>query len=283
MLAFNYQRSKSDFVFSLRYHAQMNLPYPPLIIVGANGFLGKNLSNYASDFTVVHSLESNEFDLPRNLQKSSVFVYLRAISSPTYVQANPIISNKINIENSHKFLNEALKKGHKVIFASSDIIYGHSEIKVFSENDEVNPWGLYAKQKNFIEKTFAGHENFLSLRLSLVTGEGSKLEKILQVESPSKITKGIVRNPVHITFFLKTIRTLSTLDSFQEHFPTNSLNIGGNKPIEIFDLASNIARRKGFSMPVAVQRELVDYDARPSITRINSRVAEDLVGIQFTA
>jgi len=261
----------------------MTLPYPPLIIVGANGFLGKHLSNYAFDYTTVNSLESNQFDFPRNIEKASVFVYLRAISSPTYVQANPIISNKINIENSYKFLNEALKHGHKVIFASSDIIYGHSEIKVFSENHEVNPWGLYAKQKNFIEKSFAGHENFLSLRLSLVTGEGSKLEKILQVESPAKITQGIVRNPVHISFFLKTIKNLSTLDSFQKHFPTNSLNIGGNEQIEIFDLASSIARLKGFSMPVAVQRGLVDFDARPSITRITSRVAEDLVGIQFTA
>ena len=257
--------------------------YSPLIIVGANGFLGKKLSNNASDYTDVYSLESNQIEFPRNLQKTSVFVYLRAISSPTYVQANPIISNKINVENSYKFLNEALSNGHKVIFASSDIIYGHSEIKVFSENDGVNPWGLYAKQKHLIEKTFAGHENFLSLRLSLVTGEGSKLEKILQVESPAKIAQGIVRNPVNITFFLKTIKTLARLDSFEEHFPANSLNIGGNEQIEIFDLASNIARNKGFIMPVAVERELVDYDARPAITRISSRVAEEIVGIQFTS
>jgi len=40
--------------------------------------------------------------------------------------------------------------------------------------------------------------------MSLITGEGSKLERILSVETPLKITQDIVRNPINIEFVLKS-------------------------------------------------------------------------------
>jgi len=255
----------------------------PLIIVGANGFLGKNLSAFASQFMDVYCLDSNQFEIPNNLPESSVFIYLRAISSPTFVEANPVISNNVNVNNASKFINQALILGHRVIFASSDIVYGNSSTKIFSEIDEVNPWGLYAKQKSEIEKTFTGHDNFLALRLSLITGEGSKLERILSVETPPKITQGIVRNPINIEFVLKSIKTLIKIRSFRSQFPSGCLNIGGKESVEIFELALRISKNMGFASPVKVHREIVDLDARPAITRISSTIAEDFVGLEFRA
>lgn len=252
-----------------------------LVIVGANGFVGRNLSRFASKFMPVHLMESSQFKISGQLTKSSVFVYLRAISSPTFVQANPARSNLINLVNTFENINEALSAGHRVIFASSDIVYGHSSIKVFSERDPVNPWGVYAKQKNEIEEKFMTNENFIALRLSLITGNGSKLEQILKFESPPKITQGVVRNPIHIDFVLESICRIAKVDSFRSVFPRGCLNIGGKESVEIFDLALTIAKIKRYNTPIKVQRNVQDLGARPAITRITSEAAEDFVGLEF--
>ena len=152
-------------------------------------------------------MDYNQFEIPNNIPDSSVFIYLRAISSLTFVQVNPAISNNVKVNNASKFINEALIHGHRVISASSDIVYRNSSTKIFSEIDEDYPQGPYAKQKSDIEKTLTGHDNFLALRMSLITGEGSKLERILSVETSLKITQDIVRNPINIEFVLKSIKS----------------------------------------------------------------------------
>lgn len=260
----------------------MNKSPSSLVIVGANGFVGRNLSRFASQFMNVHLMEPTKFNIPAKLNKSSVFVYLRAISSPTFVQINPALSTEINSVNTFKNISKVLSAGYKVIFASSDIVYGHSSVKVFSENDSVNPWGLYAKQKNEIEKKFVTHENFISLRLSLITGNGSKLEQILKSESAPKIAQGVVRNPVHIGFVLESIRRLIKVNSFRSIFPQGCINIGGKDSVEIFDLALSIAKMRQFNTPIRVQRGIEDLSARPAITRISSEAAEEFVGLEFT-
>ena len=259
----------------------MNRSSSSLVIVGANGFVGRNLSKFASQFMNVHLMDSNQFNIPTKLNKSSVFVYLRAISSPTFVQINPALSNEINSVNTFENISKALSSGHRVIFASSDIVYGHSSAKVFSEKDPVNPWGLYAKQKNEIEEKFVTHENFISLRLSLITGNGSKLEQILKFESPPKIAQGVVRNPVHIDFVLESISRLMKINSFRSVFPQGCVNIGGQDSVEIFDLALTIAKMRQFNTPVRVQRGIEDLSARPAVTRITSEAAEEFVGLEF--
>ena len=253
----------------------MNKSPSSLVIVGANGFVGRNLSRFASQFMNVHLMDSNQFSIPAKLNTSSAFVYLRAISSPTFVQINPALSNEVNSVNTLENISKALSAGHRVIFASSDIVYGHSSAKVFSEKDPVNPWGLYAKQKNEIEEKFVTHENFISLRLSLITGIGSKLE------SPPKIAQGVVRNPVHIDFVLESICRLIKVNSFRSVFPQGCVNIGGKDSVEIFDLALTIAKMRRFNTPIRVQRGSEDLSARPAITRITSAAAEEFVGLEF--
>jgi dTDP-4-dehydrorhamnose reductase len=259
----------------------MNNSSGSLVIVGANGFVGRNLSKFASQFMNVHLMDSNQFNIPAKLNKSSVFVYLRAISSPTFVQINPELSHEINSVKTFENINEALSAGHRVIFASSDIVYGHSSTKVFSERDPENPWGLYAKQKKEIEDKFVAHENFISLRLSLITGNGSKLEQILKYESSPKIAQGVIRNPVHIDFVLESICRLMKVNSFRSVFPQGCVNIGGKESVEIFDLALTIAKMRRFNTPIRVQRGLEDLSARPAITRITSQAAEEFVGLDF--
>ena len=95
-----------------------------------------------------------------------------------------------------------------MIFTSSDVVYGHSHNTVFSESDYPNPFGLYASQKAAIESLFQDNSDFFSLRLSLVTGNGSKLLRILSEEENPKIPGGVIRNPVHFKYVVETIKGL---------------------------------------------------------------------------
>jgi hypothetical protein len=119
--------------------------------------------------------------------------------------------------------------------------------------------------------------------MSLITGAGSKLERILSVKTPPKITQDIVKNPINIEFVLKSIKSLIKISSFGSQSPRGCLNIWGKESIEIFDLALSISRNMGFTSPVKVHREIVGLDARLIITRISSAVTEDFVGLEFRA
>jgi dTDP-4-dehydrorhamnose reductase len=252
-----------------------------ILLVGATGYLGRNLlSNSPRDINVL-SLDTTERNFPQGLSKSALVVYLRAISSPTAVQSDPRLSYEVNVERARNFISEALQNGNRVVFAGSDVVYGNSDSDVFKESDKKNPYGLYAHQKSEIEDLFRLDPNFLSLRLSLIYGGGSKLENILQFESPARIPFGVVRNPIHIEFVISMIYTLSRLPTFKQFNPQNTINVGGPDALDVFDLAKVIAQERGFALPVAVPRSSQDIVARPATTRIDSRLAENFLGIQF--
>jgi dTDP-4-dehydrorhamnose reductase len=252
-----------------------------ILLVGATGYLGRNLlSNSPRDIQIL-SLDSSERNFPQGLSKSALVVYLRAISSPTAVASHPEVSYEVNVERARNFIGEALQNGNRVVFAGSDVVYGNSDSDIFKESDQKNPYGLYAQQKSQIEDIFSLDPKFLSLRLSLIYGGGSKLENILQFESPARIPFGVIRNPIHIKFVLAMIYTLSRLPTFKQFTPQNTINLGGPDSLDIFDLAKVIAREKGFAIPVAVPRSRQDIVARPTTTRIDSRIAENFLGIQF--
>jgi dTDP-4-dehydrorhamnose reductase len=252
-----------------------------ILLVGSTGYLGRNLiSNSPRDIKIL-SLDTSERNFPQGLSKSAVVVYLRAISSPAAVESDPRLSYQVNVEQARNFISEALQNGNRVVFAGSDVVYGNSDSDIFKESDQKNPYGLYAQQKSEIEDLFSLDPNFLSLRLSLIYGEGSKLENILQFESPARIPFGVVRNPINIKFVLSMIYTLSKLPNFNQLTPQNTINLGGPDSLDVFDLAKVIARERGFAIPVAVPRSRQDIVSRPTTTRIDSRFAENFLGIQF--
>jgi len=250
-----------------------------VLVVGGNGFLGSKLA--ASDSKVVEFLHlpKNDWSLPEINSRIETVIFLRSISSPTYVHAHPKESELLNVKQTSSYIDKCLKLNLRVIFTSSDVVYGDTGESIVSEHFSTNPHGLYAIQKAKLENRFLDSSNFVSLRLSLITGTGSKLRNILLNEKTPTIADSFIRSPVSAKHVVSLIQVISNEQIWlPEH---KVMNVGGREHISIFDLARIEAKMYKLNAPVKTPPTELDLEARPQTVRMYSRVAESLVGSQF--
>lgn len=250
-----------------------------VLVVGANGFLGTTLITTDSKTIDFIKWPTNDWTLPGLENKIKTVVFLRSISSPTFVQQHPRESQKLNIDQTVKYIEKCLMSNLRVVFTSSDVVYGDTGVSIVNEQDTINPYGLYAMQKATIENRFSGSENFISLRLSLVTGNGSKLRGILAKESRPTIADSFVRSPINVRHVVSLIHRVSGEELLMpEH---KVLNVGGRQHISVFELAKFEARKFGLNTPIRTLPTELDLEARPQTVRMYSDAAENLTGSQF--
>ena len=99
------------------------------------------------------------------LKEGDTVAYCAAISEPSVCADQFEIALKVNVEATGEFIEQALHRGCKVIFLSSDAVYGVVENE-FDESQPIKPSGAYAEMKAIIEKRFSNRPGFKVLRLS---------------------------------------------------------------------------------------------------------------------
>jgi len=99
------------------------------------------------------------------LKEGDTVAFTAAISEPSVCAEQFDVAMKVNVESTGEFIQQALDRGCKVIFLSSDAVYGRSEDE-FDESQPSNPLGVYAEMKAIVEKRFIGNSRFKVLRLS---------------------------------------------------------------------------------------------------------------------
>ena len=147
-------------------------------LVGATGNIGKRVVEKGGDKINVISrfeLKLDQRPLYYNfdaktiggtaIKEGDVIIFAAAISEPSVVSAQFEKAFAVNVESTGEFIETALGKGCKVLFLSSDAVYGDVE-SGFDESHPVNPKGAYAEMKAVVEKRFEGNSNFKALRLS---------------------------------------------------------------------------------------------------------------------
>jgi len=142
------------------------------------GNIGKRILEKGKDINVISKKELNlEFSpLSYNFDKDSIggtplregdtIIFTAAISEPALVSAQFEKATRVNVESTGEFIQGAIDIGCKVLFLSSDTVYGDVETG-FDESHPVNPKGAYAEMKSIVEKRFEGNPNFKSFRCSL--------------------------------------------------------------------------------------------------------------------
>ena len=142
------------------------------------GNIGKRVLEKGQDINVITKKELNlEFSpLRYNFDKDSIggtplregdtIIFTAAISEPAIVSAQFEKATRVNVESTGEFIQGAIDLGCKVLFLSSDTVYGDVETG-FDESHPINPKGAYAEMKSIVEKRFEGNPNFKSFRCSL--------------------------------------------------------------------------------------------------------------------
>ena len=163
-----------------------------IFIIGSSGYIGKELmQSKINDFDIIGTSSTNnnykKLDL-LNLQqfdfslfkKNDILCVTSALSSPEQCEdlSKKGLPWRVNVEGTAHLINKAITNGSKVIFFSSDVVYGNTEVKV-NEASLINPYVNYAIMKNIIEKKFMEFDNFKSIRLSYVFSRQDKFTKYL--------------------------------------------------------------------------------------------------------
>ena len=142
------------------------------------GNIGKRVLEKGKDINAITKKELNLETTPLNynfdkdsiggtpLKEGDTIIFTAAISEPAIVSAQFEKATRVNVESTGEFIQGAIDLGCKVLFLSSDTVYGDVETG-FDESHPINPKGAYAEMKSIVEKRFEGNPNFKSFRCSL--------------------------------------------------------------------------------------------------------------------
>ena len=142
------------------------------------GNIGKRVLEKGKDINAITKKELNLETNPLNynfdkdsiggtpLKEGDTIIFTAAISEPAIVSAQFEKATRVNVESTGEFIQGAIDLGCKVLFLSSDTVYGDVETG-FDESHPINPKGAYAEMKSIVEKRFEGNPNFKSFRCSL--------------------------------------------------------------------------------------------------------------------
>ncbi|EOW9250409.1 TPA: NAD-dependent epimerase/dehydratase family protein [Vibrio cholerae] len=263
-----------------------------IFVFGSTGFIGgalvEKLDIYDIDYVTVGrrecdinlSLEDNDFsNLLNVVSGDDYFVFLTSISSPDVCNNETEFAYNINVVYTIKLIRELIDKNVKVVFSSTDLVYGSCDSMV-DESTTVSPFGIYANMKHKVESTFSGNKFFKSVRLSYVMGPGDKFTSMLLDCAASgelvEIYNGFERNVVALSDVTEGIMQLvSKWDSF----PFGVINFAGPVCISRFDVVQHFKQIKCCKLECAqVNAPESFWDARPKRLNMTSTIFTKLLG-----
>lgn len=162
------------------------------LIVGSNGYLGKELFAAACRLGEVRGTSSRagagaiQLDLGNaaafdyaSIQKREVIFLTAAISEPDVCASEHDRAWAINVTGTSIFIGKALDLGARVVFFSSDTVYGEQSTPCDEAQARQPGGGAYADMKHAIETKFSGHPDVKSIRLSYVFSREDRFSRYL--------------------------------------------------------------------------------------------------------
>jgi dTDP-4-dehydrorhamnose reductase len=264
---------------------------PRLIIIGSNGFLGTRLTRFLTQkfenvIPISRDVKNLNFDLNNlcsfdfNIFNENDFViFLAAISSPDFCSNNFQSSYKTNVVNTINFIDKVINRKAKLIFASSDVVYGNINTPA---NEEIvcSPIGEYATMKYIVERFFFQSKYFKSIRLSNIFSMEDKfisyIYKSILSQDTVEIYKDFKRNSIYFKDVLDGIESLINNWNYINH---NAINFGGpflESRKDIFDYYCQVFRCiTNFNL---ISPDLKFYHNRPICINLDSGLLESIIG-----
>ena len=155
-------------------------------VIGGRGYVGVKLFSSiphgvvgfrtaTSDLTGFFRLRletTQDFaDLP--IADGDVVFLTAAISAPDICAREYEWAWSANVTGTAAFVSSAIDRGARVVFFSSDTVYGERE-EEFDEKAACNPAGEYAEMKCEVEQRFSVNASFKAIRLSYVFSRDDK-------------------------------------------------------------------------------------------------------------
>jgi len=261
-----------------------------IIIFGASGYVGNYIRRYLDIKKCTFVSRNNKKDLNIDINEYGQFkdllinsqttlILLSAISSPDICFKNYQEAYLTNVVSTSRLIDFILERNGRVIFLSSDVVYGNKDI-IFNEESLCNPLGKYAEMKRIIELKYINEKNVKIIRPSYIFSLEDKFSKYI-INSANKgktvsIYHPLFRNIIFIGDLLEGI--IKLVDNWDKiHFKI--VNFGGDKLLSRKDIANFYKKYLHNNLKIEITNPpLKFYEARPKSININSEKLEIILG-----
>ncbi|MDC1079193.1 NAD(P)-dependent oxidoreductase [Candidatus Pelagibacter sp.] len=264
-----------------------------ILLIGSNGFIGKNLSIYLKKFFSIYKLNRNVLkenrkniscdiskknELKKKFLKFPNFEYVINLSGQVEKNKSKMQNN---IYEGNKNLIQIFKKTEAtLVFFSTTLVYGHSK-NYRNEKSILNPKSDYAKIKVKTEDLYNKTcKKFLILRIGNVYDD--QLAKKGLLKNLIGAIKGdttfivnkleTVRNYIHIKDLIRIIKIIIDSKKINKTLNIGHQNISNKKMIKIFE--------KIFKKKIKTKNLRQSYFLDPNI-KINSNLIKNKFSYKF--
>lgn len=265
-----------------------------MIIVGSSGYIGNHffarLKTDVSHQVIGTSSIGGGGHLPLNLATPKEFDYsiikpndaillTAAISAPDICAREHERAWAVNVTGTSEFIANVMARGGRVIFFSSDTVYGEREDQ-FDEQALCNPAGEYAEMKQEVEKRFLGNALFKAIRLSYVFSQEDKFTKYLigcvERNEEAEVFHPFYRAAVHRDDVVDGALALALR---WDEFPQQVINFGGPKVLARTEFAEILQQAALPSLRFRVTEPAAEFfENRPRIIAMQSPILPKILG-----
>lgn len=256
-------------------------------LVGSSGYIAEHISkrfNNDEKMEPVLKLDcTDDADCYLDLSEAQKFeysilndieyvVFTAAISEPDKCAEAFDICWKINVTGTCLFIREAINRGCKVLFFSSDAVFGDISGAIYTEDSATQAYTPYGRMKKAVEDEFKGKTNFKAIRLSYVVSAKDRFVTYCM----NCIRNGEVANVFHpfyrnVVVVSDVVNVVNYFAFHWDEFEPTFLNVAGKELVSRVRIADEINRvfddRLKYSISIP---EEYFFTNRPRITQMKS-------------
>lgn len=256
-------------------------------VVGSSGYIAGYLIKHLLNEEKVHKIlridrmnEDNAFlDLGRaqdfdydRLEDMDYVIFTAAVSGPDQCADKFEESWDVNVTGTSYFIRHAIKCGCRVLFFSSDAVFGDRPEMIYTEESVTKAKTPYGRMKKAVEDRFKGNFAFKAIRLSYVVSARDRfVSYCLECISNGKtadIFHPFYRNCIVVS---DVVQTVSWIISHWDEYKPQFLNVAGAELVSRVRIADEVNRLCGNRLNYVITRpDETFYQNRPAITQMTS-------------
>lgn len=265
-----------------------------IIVVGATGYIGRQLIAAGSSLNIrmvglssrigggglspVNLADAESFDYAA-ITPNDKIILCAAISSPERCAREVAYAEAVNVFGTSTFIDRAIDQGAKVVFLSSDTVYGETQY-VVTEEEPCDPAGDYGRMKYAVEQRFLLNDAVKVARLSYVLSKHDKFSEYLagcaRTGARAQVFHPFNRRVVYLG---DVVTGLMNLALNWSHIPHSVVNFAGPALVSRLDIAEAIKRHALPDLTFEItEPEKHFFLDRPKTIDISSARTEEVIG-----
>lgn len=207
------------------------------------------------------------------LDEIEYVVFTAAISRPDQCAEEMDICWNVNVTGTGYFIREAIKRKCRVLFFSSDAVFGDIPGQIYVEESETNACTPYGKMKKAVEDEFKGEKDFKAIRLSYVASAKDRFYtyclNCIRNGDTADIFHPFYRNAIVASDVVDVVAYFAF--HWNEYEPV-FLNVAGKELVSRIRMADELNRLTGGKLKYTISMPGEKFFTnRPQITQMKSQ------------